>query len=203
MDEKNTKKSDSSGQESEKIAEEGSNLSEKEVLESVENISDCSKGELTEEENENLQFEEQITENQVLDSKAANKSINFDGGAVVTKVKKIGEQSKVVRFTKVFFYYLLAFVISFGIGVIVFKAKNIAPFGDNSLLCMDLWGQYFPMYVQQATADVGADMFYSWNGAFGYNNWAQNAYYCYSIFFFISEDSIIVFLMKRNLKKIM
>lgn len=196
MDEKNTKKSDSSGQESEKIAEESDNLSEGEAIESGANLSDSSGNELTkeelggestsnEEENANLQFEEQVIENKVVDSKFANKSMNFDRGAVVTKVKKIGEQSKAIRFTKVFFYYLLAFAISFGIGVIVFKAKNIAPFGDNSLLCMDLWGQYFPMYVQQATADVGADMFYSWNGAFGYNNWAQNAYYCYSIFLFI------------------
>lgn len=81
--------------------------------------------------------------------------------------------------------YLVVFAISFIIGLILYKAKEIAPFGDQSILCLDLWGQYFSMYVQQAEADSFSDMLYSFNGAFGYNVWAQSAYYCNSIFFFI------------------
>lgn len=81
--------------------------------------------------------------------------------------------------------YFIAFAISFIVGLILYKGKEIAPFGDNSILCMDLWGQYFPMYVQQAEADSLSDMLYSFNGALGYNVWAQNAYYCNSVFLLI------------------
>ena len=100
------------------------------------------------------------------------------------KIKKLTKQQK-IDVTKGASPYLIAFVISTVIGLILYKAKNIMPFGDQSILCMDLWGQYFPMYVQNAEADSIQDMLYSWNGAFGYNNWAQNAYYCNSIFWLI------------------
>lgn len=72
--------------------------------------------------------------------------------------------------------YMWAFWISLLIGALLFVIKQITPFGNQSVLCMDLWGQYAPMYVQQAYG--GADgVFYSWNGGLGYNEWAQNAYY--------------------------
>ncbi len=100
------------------------------------------------------------------------------------KIKKLTKQQK-IDLTKGAAPYLIAFVISTVIGLILYKVKNIMPFGDQSILCMDLWGQYFPMYVQNAEADSIQDMLYSWNGAFGYNNWAQNAYYCNSIFWLI------------------
>lgn len=78
--------------------------------------------------------------------------------------------------------YLLAFCIPTAIGLLMYKVKEVAPFGDNAVLCMDLWGQYTSMYAQLAQGETLADLFYSWNGAFGYNNWAQSAYYCNSIF---------------------
>jgi len=78
--------------------------------------------------------------------------------------------------------YVITAVISLIIGVIVFKAKEIAPFGSRSVLCMDLWGQYFPMYVNNVNAGSLSEILHSWNGAFGYNNWAQSAYCCNSIF---------------------
>ncbi len=83
--------------------------------------------------------------------------------------------------------YILTFVISVSVGIIVYIKKEISPFGENSLLAMDLWGQYFPMYIQQAKAESFSQLLYSWNGAFGYNNWAQNAYYCNSIFLIIMK----------------
>ncbi|MBQ9414310.1 MAG: YfhO family protein [Clostridia bacterium] len=76
--------------------------------------------------------------------------------------------------------YIAAFLISFAVGVILFAVKGIAPFGNDSLLCMDLWGQYFPMYVQHAQVDSLSDLMFSWNGSLGYNNWAETAYYCNS-----------------------
>lgn len=78
--------------------------------------------------------------------------------------------------------YIIAFAVSMIAGLLLYNAKEISPFGDQSVLCMDLWGQYFPMYFQNANADSFSELLYSWNGAFGYNNWAQNAYYCNSIF---------------------
>lgn len=78
--------------------------------------------------------------------------------------------------------YVIAFFIPTAIGLLMYKVKEIAPFGNRSVLCMDLWGQYSAMYAQLAQGETLADLFYSWNGAFGYNNWAQSAYYCNSIF---------------------
>ncbi len=78
--------------------------------------------------------------------------------------------------------YLLAFCIPVIIGLLMYKAMEIAPFGEESVLCMDLWGQYAPMYTQFSQSDSLSELFYSWNGAFGYNNWAQSAYYSNSIF---------------------
>ena len=81
--------------------------------------------------------------------------------------------------------YILVAVLSAIIVIIAFIKKGIAPFGGNSLLCMDLWGQYLPMYVNNKEAANLSELLYSWNGAFGFNNWAQSAYYCNSIFVFL------------------
>lgn len=35
--------------------------------------------------------------------------------------------------------YLIAAILSTAIGIIVFKHRQIAPFGEKSVLCMDLW----------------------------------------------------------------
>lgn len=68
------------------------------------------------------------------------------------------------------------------IGLLMFRAKELYPFGEKSVLCMDLWGQYFPMYMNNKQAESLSELFYSWNGALGFNNWSQSAYYCNSIF---------------------
>ncbi len=98
---------------------------------------------------------------------------------------KLLTKPKLLQAGKTALPYTCAFLVSFIIGIVLFAAKGIVPFGENSVLCMDMWGQYFPMYFQKATADTLSDAFYSWNGAFGYNNWAQNAYYCNSIFLLV------------------
>lgn len=68
------------------------------------------------------------------------------------------------------FSYITVIVISAIIGIITFKKCEIAPYGKNSILCMDLWGQYFPMYINNKQADGLAGLMYSWNGGFGFNN---------------------------------
>ena len=78
--------------------------------------------------------------------------------------------------------YLITGCISAIIGVLMFHEKEIAPYGEKCVLNLDLWGQYFPMYFNNKQAGSLSDMMYSWNGAFGFNNWAQSAYYCNSVF---------------------
>ena len=81
--------------------------------------------------------------------------------------------------------YLCAFLLSLGAGCLVFHALHIAPFGKQSILALDMYWQYFPMYTMDRTDTHLANAFYSWCGGFGFNNWVQDAYYCNSIFFLL------------------
>lgn len=84
--------------------------------------------------------------------------------------------------------YILAFFIPVIIVGIVYKAMEIAPFGDNSILSMDLWGEYFPMYKYNfKDAESLSELLYNWNGGLGVNNLAQSAYYCNSILFILMK----------------
>lgn len=87
---------------------------------------------------------------------------------------------------KALLYYLIAFFLSAVFVLISFSKMKINPFGGKSLLNMDLWGQYFPMYVEKYNniRDFGSGL-YSWNGALGFNLFAQSAYYGNSIFNYI------------------
>jgi uncharacterized membrane protein YfhO len=63
---------------------------------------------------------------------------------------------------------------------------------------MDLWGQYFPMYTEQYNnrRDLSPS-FFSWNGALGFNLFAQTAYYGNSIL-----NYILVFFNRNDLVKV-
>ncbi len=78
--------------------------------------------------------------------------------------------------------YITPFAISFLIGLLFCAANQITPFGNKSFLAMDLWGEYFPMYLQNAEAQSFSELLFSWNGALGHNNLAQGAYYANSPF---------------------
>ena len=58
-----------------------------------------------------------------------------------------------------------------------FSIKGIAPFGDRTLCSMDGFSQYYPMLENMADALKNGELFYSFNGALGFNLWAQSAYY--------------------------
>ena len=77
---------------------------------------------------------------------------------------------------------LIAFSISLLTGILFLAVFQAAPFGKRSLICLDLFDQYLPMYYQQTHLSSLSGLFHSWNGSLGYNNWAQSAYYCNSIF---------------------
>ena len=89
---------------------------------------------------------------------------------------------------------LLVFLITFSIGVLLLIRFQAAPFGSRSLICLDLYDQYLPMYLQQTSLSNLSGLFHSWNGVLGYNNWAQSAYYCNSIFlslYWLFPDSMV------------
>lgn len=93
---------------------------------------------------------------------------------------------------------LIVFIIPVIAGLVFFKNREIHPFGDNSLLSVDLWGQYFPMYRQFAETGSFSEAMYSWNGALGFNNFVQSAFYCRSpfllLFKLVPVDSSIIFI---------
>ena len=77
---------------------------------------------------------------------------------------------------------LIVFIVPIIVGIIIFKKKEISPFGKQDLLSVDLWGQYFPMYRKFALDSGFSEAMYNWSGALGFNNWVQNAFYTRSIF---------------------
>ncbi len=74
-------------------------------------------------------------------------------------------------------YYGSAFAVPVIILLICFLFKQITPFGDRCLLAMDAWGQYFPMLKEMKRALFSGNMAWSFDGALGFNLWAQSAYY--------------------------
>lgn len=78
--------------------------------------------------------------------------------------------------------YATAFLLAFIIGIVTYSVVEIAPFGEKTIISLDLWAQYFPMYAEKQQMDSLSDLFWSWNGGLGFNQWAQSAYYTNSIF---------------------
>ena len=64
-------------------------------------------------------------------------------------------------------YVFFAFSVTLLSLLIYALAAEIAPFGDNALLSMDMHGQYYPMMVQKLE-----DFFsvWSWNGSLGFSS---------------------------------
>ena len=73
---------------------------------------------------------------------------------------------------------LSAFALTYFALVVAAIIRGIAPFGDNSLLTMDLWGQYYPMIVEKLDNPFAI---WSWNGSLGFSAIVQSAYYTLSL----------------------
>lgn len=80
-------------------------------------------------------------------------------------------------------YLFLAFAVPVFTVLVSYIKMGFSPFGDNSLLGMDLWAQYFPMLRHQyeTRRQLCLDLF-TWDGALGVDSFVQNAYYCNSPF---------------------
>ena len=71
----------------------------------------------------------------------------------------------------------LSFAVPAVVLLICFAVCDIAPFGDRTLCSMDGYSQYYPMLMNMGEAVKSGEPFYSWNGALGFNLWAQSGYY--------------------------
>lgn len=105
------------------------------------------------------------------------------------------------------FFLIAAFLLPIIINAIIFIIKGVYPFGDKSVLVLDLNGQY--VYFFEAMRDVfqgTASPFYSWYRALGGEFSGIYAYYVASPFSFLSiffpENGITEFLWVMTLLKV-
>ena len=95
--------------------------------------------------------------------------------------------AKVSRRIKTTLLILAAFFIPFLIMVFVYSACGMAPWGDNSVLIMDMSDQYVAFFAELRSIFEGeSSIFFSWHKAFGCNFIGVFAYYLASPFSFIT-----------------
>ncbi len=82
-------------------------------------------------------------------------------------------------------FYILAFAVPFIVVIISAWFRELAPFGDYTLMAIDAWGQYFPMLREMKRAFRSLDFGYSFTGALGFDLTAQSAYYTNSPLWYI------------------
>ncbi len=87
-------------------------------------------------------------------------------------LQKLAKTDKTVPLT-----LALSFAVPATVLLICFAVCDIAPFGDRTLCSMDGYSQYYPMLMTMTDAVKNGEPFYSWNGALGFNLWAQSGYY--------------------------
>lgn len=92
------------------------------------------------------------------------------------RTKKLTKADKTVPLILALSFALPAVVI-----LICFAVCDIAPFGDRTLCSMDGYSQYYPMLMNMSEAIQNGEPFYSFNGALGFNLWAQSGYYTNSL----------------------
>ena len=95
--------------------------------------------------------------------------------------------ARVSRRIKTTLLILAAFFIPFLIMVFVYYACGMAPWGDKSVLIMDMSDQYVAFFAELRSIFEGeSSIFFSWHKAFGCNFIGVFAYYLASPFSFIT-----------------
>lgn len=97
-------------------------------------------------------------------------------------------------------FVILAFCIPFLVMLINFAIKKFAPFGDQQILVVDLWHQYYPFLVDfQDKLISGQSMLHSWTNGMGGNYLSLMSYYVASpinfLTAFVPADFLREFLM--------
>ncbi len=100
-----------------------------------------------------------------------------------------------VLYKKGVLYFVISFLIPASIMLYAFKGAQIHPFGDNQMLVVDLWHQYFPFFrVVREKLLEGDSFLYSWQNGMGTNFLSLISYYAASplnwIAAFFGDDSV-------------
>ena len=99
-----------------------------------------------------------------------------------TNDRTIKKQSRIRAGVRAIFkkykYPIAAFFLPVLIMVMAFAATGIYPFGENQITVIDMYHQYVPFLseLQYKLHHMGS-LFYSWDGAGGFNFWNTLAYY--------------------------
>lgn len=84
-------------------------------------------------------------------------------------------------------FIILAFFVPFVLMVTAFGLMKVSPFGDQQILVVDLWHQYFPFLTDfQDKLKNGESLFWSWTQGAGVNYFALMSYYLASPLNFLS-----------------
>lgn len=107
---------------------------------------------------------------------------------------------------RAFWVLLLSFLLPPAVLLAVYAVFGIAPFGEKSLLIMDLSDQYVEFYAGLRHMGRNGDIFFSWGKAMGGNYTGVFAYYLSSPFSFLvllfPQEQITMALLVMNLLKI-
>ncbi len=87
-------------------------------------------------------------------------------------MKTIAKDKKIEYLTLAYAFIIPCFVV-----LVSYIIRGIEPFGGRTLCSMDGFSQYYPMLMNMTEALKDGEVFYSFNGALGFNLWAQSAYY--------------------------
>lgn len=114
-------------------------------------------------------------------------------GARLDKLKK--SRLYDVLYEKGVLWFVVSFAVSAVIMVLAFRKQLIHPFGDEQILVVDLWHQYYPFFrVLREKLLTGGSFLYSWQNGLGTNFLSLISYYAASplnwISVFFSEDYV-------------
>lgn len=86
--------------------------------------------------------------------------------------------TKIKSFIKKQRFAIAAFFLPVLITVLAFAVTGIFPFGENQITVIDMYHQFVPFLSElQYKLHHGGSLFYSWDGAGGFNFWNLMAYY--------------------------
>ena len=86
--------------------------------------------------------------------------------------------TKIKRFAYKQRYAAAAFFLPVLVMILAFALTGIYPFGENQITVIDMYHQYVPFLSElQYKLHHGGSLFYSWDGAGGFNFWNLLSYY--------------------------
>ncbi len=95
-----------------------------------------------------------------------------------------------ILYEKGVLYFVISFLIPAAIMTFAFRKAGIHPFGDEQMLVVDLWHQYYPFFrVVREKLLTGGSFLYSWQNGMGTNFLSLISYYAasplniFSVFF--------------------